>query len=314
LARPTWSGSVSFGLVTVPVELYTAVRPQPVRFRQLSRQTHAPVRQRLIDASTGEEVEREDIVKGYELEDGRFVVVEPEELEDLQPEASRLIRIHAYVEQSDIDPVFYDRAYYLAPDGEVARRPYQLLTEAMGRTDQVAVATFVMRNREYLAAIRARDGVLVLSTMYHAEEVMEPADLDLDLERGAPPSDQELAMAEQLISSMGTDFEPEAFPDRHRGAILAYLDAKAEGRTVEVETGRPDRGNVVDLMGALEQSLQRARSRADEGGTTSAEYDDMTKSELYELARERDIPGRSSLSKAELIEALRHQDEQADVA
>jgi len=313
MARPTWSGAVSFGLVTVPVELYTAVRPQRVRFRQLSRDTHAPVRQRLVDDSTGEELTRDDIVKGYELEDGRFVVVEPEELDDLQPEASRVIRIHAYVEQREIDPVFYDRAYYLAPDGEVARRPYQLLTEAMSHTDQVAVATFVMRNREYLAAIRARDGVLVLSTMHHAAEVMEPADLDLDLERGAAPSDQELAMAEQLIGSMHTEFDPEAFPDRHRADLLTYLEGKAEGRTVEVDTGRADRGNVVDLMAALEQSLQRARSGSDVA-PPPADYGSLTKSELYDLARERDIPGRSSLSKAELIEALRHQDEQADVA
>ncbi len=313
MARPTWSGAVSFGLVTVPVELYTAVRPQTVRFRQLSRQTQAPVRQRLVDASTGEEITRDDIVKGYELEDGRFVVVEPDELEELRPEASRMIRIHAYVEQSEIDPVFYDRAYYLAPNGEVARRPYQLLTEAMGRTEQVAVATFVMRNREYLAAIRARDGVLVLSTMHHAAEVLEPEELDLDLERGASPSDQELAMAEQLIGSMRTEFDPEAFPDRHRADVLEYLEGKAEGRTVEVDTGRADRGNVVDLMAALEQSLQRAQSGS-KGAPPSTEYGAMTKSELYELARERDIPGRSSLSKAELIEALRHQDEQADVA
>lgn len=313
MARPTWSGSVSFGLVTVPVELYTAVRPQTVRFRQLSRQTQAPVRQRLIDASTGEEVSRDDIVKGYELEDGRYVVVEPEELDELEPEASRLIRIQAYVEQDEIDPVFYDRAYYLAPDGEVARRPYQLLTEAMQQTDQVAIATFVMRNREYLAAIRARDGILVLSTMHHAAEVMEPADLNLDLERGEPPSDQELAMAEQLIGSMRTEFDPDAFPDRHRADILEYLEGKAEGRTVEVDTGRADRGNVVDLMAALEQSLQRARSGS-QAAPASTDYGSMTKSELYELARERDVPGRSSLSKAELIEALRHQDEQADVA
>ena len=313
MARPTWSGAVSFGLVTVPVELYTAVRPQTVRFRQLSRQTQAPVRQRLVDASTGEEVARDDIVKGYELEDGRFVVVEPQELEELRPEASRLIRIQAYVEQSDIDPVFYDRAYYLAPDGEVARRPYQLLTAAMSQTGQVAVATFVMRNREHLAIIRARGGVLVLSTMHHAAEVMQPADLDLDLDRGASPDDRELAMAEQLIGSMRDDFDPEAFPDRHQAKVLEYLEAKGEGRSVEVETGRADQGNVVDLMAALEQSLERATAGS-KVARPSTDYGSMTKSELYELAKERDVPGRSGLSKAELIEALRQQDEAADVA
>lgn len=313
MARPTWSGAVSFGLVTVPVELYTAVRPQRVRFRQLSRETHAPVRQRLADASTGEEVDRDEIVKGYELDDGRFVVVDPEELDDLKPEASRLICIHAYVEQSEIDPVFYDRSYYLAPDGEVARRPYQLLTEAMGRIDQVAVATFVMRNREHLAAIRARGGVLVLSTMHHAAEVLEPADLDLDLDRRASPDDRELAMAEQLIGSMHDGFDPAAFPDRHQAKVREYLEAKAEGESIEVDTGRPERDNVVDLMAALEQSLQRAQS-APQGGQPSTDYASMTKSELYELAKERDVPGRSSLSKEQLIEALRHRDEHDEVA
>lgn len=313
MARPTWSGSVSFGLVTVPVELYTVVRTQRVRFRQLSRETHAPVRQRVADASTGEEISRDDIVKGYELEDGRFVVVDPEELEELNPEASRLICIHAYVEQSDIDPVFYDRSYYLAPDGEVARRPYQLLAEAMDRIDQVAVATFVMRNREHLAVIRARGGVLVLSTMHHAAEVMEPADLDLDLERGKSPDDRELAMAEQLIGSMHADFDPEAYPDRHQARVLDFIEARSEGRTVQVDTDRADQGNVVDLMAALEKSLQRAKSGSTESRATT-DHASLTRAELYELARERDIPGRSSLSKAELVEALRHQEAPADVA
>lgn len=313
MARPTWSGAVSFGLVTVPVELYTVVRPQRVRFRQLNRETNAPVRQRLADASTGEEVDRDEIVKGYELDDGRFVVVEPDELDELKPEASRLICIHAYVEQSEIDPVFFDRSYYLAPDGEVARRPYQLLTDAMGRIDQVAVATFVMRNREHLAIIRARGGVLILSTMHHAAEVMEPADLDLDLERGASPDARELAMAEQLIGSMHADFDPEEYPDRHQAKVLEYLEAKGEGRSVDVDTGRADQANVVDLMAALEQSLQRATSGST-GVPPSTDYGSMSKSELYELAKEHDVPGRSSLSKAELIEALRHQDEAAEVA
>lgn len=312
MAGPTWSGAVSFGLVTVPVKLYTVVRTQRLRFRQLSPDTHAPVRQRLADSSTGEEVERGEVVKGYELDDGRFVVVDPDELDELRPEASRLICIHAYVEQSDIDPVFYDRSYYLAPDGAVARRPYQLLAEAMDRIGQVAVATFVMRNREHLAMIRSRGGVLVLSTMHHAAEVMEPGELNLDVERGPASDSRELAMAEQLIGSMHDDFDPEAFPDRHRAKVLDFLEARAEGRTVKFEADQTDQSNVVDLMAALEKSLQRAQSGSK--SSPSSSYEPMTKAELYELARERDVAGRSSLSKAELIDALREQDEMADVA
>jgi DNA end-binding protein Ku len=317
VANPTWRGSISFGLVNVPVELYTAVRSHTIRFKQLHRETQAPVKQKRVDAQTGDEVAYRDIVKGYEVDDGKYVVVDPDELEQLAPEASRLICIQAYVEQSEIDPVYYDRAYYLAPDGEIARKAYRLLTEAMERTDQVAIATFVMRNREYLAALRARDGLLVLSTMHYADEVTDLTDLSLDLGSASEPSDRELSMAEQLIGSMRAEFDPQDYRDRHRDRVVEFLEAKGEGRSIDVDGG-DDRGtgNVVDLTAALERSLSRSGGGSGSSASVASgdDYDDLTRGELYELARERELPGRSSMSKDELIAALRESDAEPGAA
>jgi DNA end-binding protein Ku len=327
VARATWSGAISFGLVSVPVQLFTAVRPQNLRFRQLNAATKAPVKQKRVDAETGEEVAYDDIVKGYEVPSGGYVVVDPTELAELDPDASRLVDIRDFVEQADIDPIYYDRPYYLAPDGEAAAKPYRLLTEAMQRSGKVAIASFVMRGKEHLAAIRARDGMLVLSTMHHADEVLDPAEADVS---GALESvevrDREVEMAEQLIASLLTDFDPTCYPDEHRARVEAYLAAKAEGQDVELPAGEVQGGEVVDLVAALERSLERARGddaagddaagddAAGGGEPGSDRYAALTKSELYELAQERDIPGRSGLSKDELVAALRAADEHAGAA
>lgn len=320
MVRPTWSGSISFGLVTVPVRLYTAVRSHDVRFRQLHADTKAPVKRKRVDAETGAEVDRDDIVKGYEVADDEFVVVDPDEIAELDPRASRTIEIHDYVEQDDIDPIYYDRAYYLAPDGESAAKPYRLLTEAMQATGKVAIATFVMRNNEYLAAIRARDDLLLLSTMHYADEVADPEDLDATTFGGdVEIDDRERAMAEQLIESLLTDFDPHAYHDRHQERLLELLEAKAEGQTVDLPEPEGEVAEVVDLASALEQSLQRAGSRGDgraasRSGDSGSGYASMTRDELYELAQQRDLPGRSGLSKSELVEALQADDEASGAA
>jgi DNA end-binding protein Ku len=317
VARATWSGAISFGLVSVPVQLFTAVRPQNLRFRQLNAQTKAPVKQKRVDAETGEEVAYDDIVKGYEVPSGGYVVIDPSELAELDPDASRLVDIRDFVDLNDIDPVYYDRPYYLAPDGEAAAKPYRLLAAAMERTGKVAIASFVMRGKEHLAAIRARDGLLVLSTMHHADEVADPAELDVhERLEDVEVRDREVAMAEQLIESLLTDFDPNCYPDEHRARVQAYLEAKAEGQDVELPTSDRGGGEVVDLVAALERSLDRARGgdAATGGGTGGDGYEEMTKTELYELAQQRDLPGRSGLSKDELVAALRAADTEAGAA
>jgi DNA end-binding protein Ku len=344
MARPTWRGAISFGLVSVPVQLFTAVRSHDVRFRQLHRDTKRPVRQKRVDPETGEEVAYDDIVKGYEVGEGRFIVVEPDELADLDPKASRLIDIQDYVDQAEIDPIHYDRAYFLAPDGETAAKPYKLLAQAMEQAGKVAIAQFVMRGRSYLAAVRARDGLLVLSTMHYSDEVADPADLApeaLELE-GVEVRDRELVMAEQLIESMTTPFDPDAYRDVHHQRVLEYLEAKAAGEQFELPADDREGGEVIDLMAALERSLERARggdatdAAASSGETDAAagagdadtdreqpsggteggapDYASMTRSQLYDLAQERDLPGRSGMSKAELVEALQTSDVRAGAA
>lgn len=348
MARPTWKGSISFGLVNVPVQLYTAVRSQDIRFRQLHGKTHARVKQQRIDVETGEEVDYDDLVKGYETEDGRYVIVDPDELRQLDPQASELIDIHDFVELTDIDPIYYERPYYLAPNGKAAAKPYRLLADAMTREGKVAIASFVMRNKEYLAAIRAQDGLLILSTMHHADEVVDPADLDLSgLLGDVEVREREVEMAQRLIDSLVTDFEPEAYEDSYRQRLTEFLEAKAEGQDVELPKVEPDRGGVIDLTAALEQSLERAgrgekgsgrrRDRDEDDGSAAATggggksgkrsaggtgagkaagdtYDDLTRDELYELAQERDLPGRSSMSKRDLVAALRSTDAEAGAA
>ncbi len=320
MARPTWRGSISFGLVSVPVQLFTAVRPHTVRFKQLNAATNAPVRQKRVDERTGEEVAYRDIVKGYEVGDDRYVVVDRDELAALDPQASRLIDILDYVDAAEIDPIYYDRAYYLAPDGEIATKPYRLLLEAMGRAQKVAIAKLVMRNRAYLAAIRARDDMLLLSTMHYHDEVADPADLDVELGSDVTVDDREVRMAEQLIESLTTSFDPAAYTDQHRQRVLQFLEARAEGEQIDLAPEERDEGNVVDLVAALEQSLAKARGerptgdRPEPGEHASGDYDAMTRDELYALAKQRDIPGRSSLSKAELIEALTATDRESGAA
>lgn len=344
MARPTWRGAISFGLVNVPVALYTAVRPQRLRFRQLHAETGNPVRQRRVDAETGKEVAYDELVKGYEVDDGTYVIVDPAELAALDPSGSRLIEIHDFVAQSAIDPVLYDRAYYLGPDGETAGKPYVLLTEAMQRADRVAIASFVMRGNEYLAAIRAVDGRLVLSTMHYSDEVADPSEAGPDLdELDVSLNDRELGMAESLIDSMTTEFCPPCYRNEHRARVEEFLQAKAQDGELSVTDPDKGGGEVVDLMAALERSLAQAgesgggredssgdaggsrRRRGSDGGSArrgsggggrarsggassggdgARPLDDWTRDELYARAQQLDIPGRSSMSKGQLVAAI----------
>ncbi len=313
-----WTGSISFGLVSVPVKLYTAVRSHDIGFHQYSKETGARIRYRKVDEDTGEEVDYADIVKGWDPGDGRLVLVDRDELADLDPDKSELLDIEDFVDLDEIDPVYYDKPYNVVPAGEAAAKAYRLLVEAMQRTNKVAIGSFVLRSKQHLVALRARDGLLVLSTMRFHDEVVEPREIEgTELVEEAELRDRELTMAEQLIESLTAEFDPTSYRDEHHERTLEFLHAKAEGEEFAAAPER-ERGRVIDLTQALEASLGRDSSGGDDGGTGTAEgaasdedYGALTKHELYELAQERSIEGRSAMSKDELVDALRASDEEA---
>lgn len=300
MPRATWSGSVSFGLVNVPVKLYTAVRERRVRFHQIERETGSRIRYRKVSEQSGEEVPPEDIVKGFEISPGEYVPIAEEELDSAAPEASRAIEIEDFVDLSEIEPAYFDRTYYLEPDGQGAGKPYSLLLQTMQRTGRVAIGRFVMRSRQHLAALRPVDGALALETMHFPDEMLDTEDLNLPAE--ADLSDRELRAAEQLVESLTTDWEPERYRDTHRERVMEIIERKAEGQEVLAEPVADEGAEVVDLMSALEASLEGRRGRRAE---VPDELESLTKDELYDLARKADVEGRSEMSKQDLIEALK---------
>jgi len=272
MARPIWSGAISFGLVTVPVKLMPAVRRRGVSFHQLHEEDGARIQHRHFCSAEEREVPREEIVKGYELEDGRYVVVTDEELERLDPERSRTLEIERFVDLSEIDPIYYDASYYAVPDGEVATKPYDLLRRAMATAGKVAIGRVVLRAKEHLAAIRASGDALTVATMVFPDEVVPADQLERPSER-AEASSQEVQMACQLVESLGAEFEPERYRDEHRERVLELIECKARGEEVVVGPEPEQPKAVPDLMAALEASIagagggRRSRSTAGRDGS-----------------------------------------------
>ncbi len=264
MARAIWSGSISFGLVHIPVKLHSAVRRKNVRFNQIDSVTGSRVKQKRVSAADGREVEYDEIVKGYELPSGDYITITDEEMAGLDPDAVRTIDISEFVDLADIDPILYENAYYLAPDPSTAK-PYKLLATALEESQKVGIARFVMRTKQYLAAVRPKDGRLLLSTMVYADEVVSGEEIDgFDGLDEVEVSKKELTMAKQLIESLAEEFEPEKHTDTYREALLALIDRKANGEAeiipAPVEAGAD---NVIDLMAALEASVAEAKkSRA----------------------------------------------------
>lgn len=252
---------MSFGLVNVPVKLTTATSSKDVRFHQLHDADGGRIHQKRVCSVDGEEVGYDHIVKGYEIGGGRYVVVEPEELAAIDIEATRNIDIEEFVDLSEIDPIFFEKSYYLVPDGR-AEKPYALLVETMERCGKVALGRFVLRTKQYLAALRARDGVLVLSTMLFADEVVDPAELEVPKASETAPTKRELDMAAQLVESLSAPFEPGKYHDDYREKVLALIEAKAEGEAIAQPEVAAEPAPVVDLMAALEESLARAKRSA----------------------------------------------------
>jgi DNA end-binding protein Ku len=255
MARSIWSGAISFGLVNVPVKLYSAVSRKTVRFHQLNGETGHRVAQKRVDSVTGEEVPYEQIVKGFELTKERFVVITPEELDSVSPEKTRAIDIEDFVDLEDIDPIFYDHPYYLVPD-KGAAKAYGLLLEAMRESGKVAIARVVLRSKEQLVAIRPAGDVLTMETMIFHDEVVPTDDLDEVPEaKDLKTSDRELKMAQQLIDSLSSDFEPSKYHDEYREKVLELIERKAEGEEIAIQPQAEEPEKVPDLMAALEASL-----------------------------------------------------------
>jgi DNA end-binding protein Ku len=259
MPRAIWSGAISFGLVNVPVKLFSAVSPKDVRFNQLEEGTNARIKQKRVSADTGMEVPYEKIIKGYEVAPGQYVPITPEELESLDPESTRSIDIEDFVELEQIDPIFYERPYYLVPEKGGAKA-YALLVQAMKESGKIGIARFVLRTKQYLAAIRPLGDVLVLETMLYADEVNDVDELE-GVPSGVDVSDRELKMARQLIETLGSDFEPERYKDEHRERVLELIERKAEGQEIVIEEPTEEPARVVDLMAALEASLEAAKDK-----------------------------------------------------
>ncbi|MDT0485252.1 non-homologous end joining protein Ku [Streptomyces doebereineriae] len=340
MARAIWTGVITFGLVSVPVGLFTATEDHTVHFHQLQRGTSDRIRNRRVNERTGDEVDSDDIIKGFEVGEGEYVIVEPDELDEIAPGRSQTIDISDFVDLDAIEPVYFDRTYYLAPRGKEYLKVYDLLRAALADANKVGIASFVMRGKQYLTALRAE--VLVLQTLHWADEVRDPRKELPELPSGRAGKGKELDMALQLVDALSGPWNPARYHDTYQDKVRELVQAKAEGQEVAVAEEAPQATNVVDLMEALQGSLERTRSaggkkpaasrkkaaartparktaasktkkappkqaRASSSrsrGAGKSELRQLSKAELYQQVTAQDIPGRSKMSREQLIDAL----------
>jgi DNA end-binding protein Ku len=298
MARSIWSGAISFGLVNVPVKLYSAVSRKTVRFHQLNAETGHRVAQKRVDSVTGEEVQYEKIVKGFELTKDRYVVVTPEELDSIAPEKTRAIDIEDFVDLEDIDPIFYDHPYYLVPD-KGAGKAYGLLLEAMRESGKVAIARVVLRSKEQLVAIRPAAGdVLTMETMIFHDEVVPADDLDeVPDAKDLKTSDRELKMAQQLIASLASEFEPSKYHDEYREKVLELIERKADGEEIAIQPEAEEPTKVPDLMAALEASLAAVKDPGAGGKSNGKQADADADADAKPKARKSSARAKAGAKK-----------------
>ncbi|HYZ27762.1 MAG TPA: Ku protein [Thermoleophilaceae bacterium] len=311
MPRPIWSGSLSFGLVNVPVKLMSATRDLGVHFNQLHEKDNARIEVRRVCTVENEEVPWEDVARGYELESGEVVMLTDEELEAADPKKTRTIDIEAFVDLEEIDPVYYDHPYYLVPDSnEAAVRAYHLLRTVMERSGEVAIARFVLRTKEYLVAVRTRGEAITLTTMLFHDEVRSREEVGIgDMPK---PKKAEVDQAITLVKSLQRDFDPANYEDEHRKRLLALIDKKRKGQEIEIPPEPEAPKAVPDLMAALEASIQRMKQGGREALAADAAVEQsdaaalkrLPKKELLARAKEAEVEGRSQMSKDELVEAL----------
>ena len=270
MPRAIWSGAISFGLVNIPVKLYSAVSRKTVRFHQIDAESGQRIRQQRVNPASGDEIPYEQIVKGYEISPDKYVTISPEELEALEPQKTRTIDIEEFVDLEQIDPIFYDHPYWLVPD-KGAGKAYKLLLDAMRDADKVAVARVVIRSKENLVALRAYDGAITMETMLFPDEVVQPDSIEelSAVDGDVKTTKRELDMAKQLIESLSSDFDPSQFRDEYRERVLDLIERKAAGETISVEAPEPERKEVPDLMAALEASIAASKSPPKKRARTS---------------------------------------------
>jgi len=259
-ARPIWSGFISFGLVNIPIKVVAAIREKGVHFHQLHEKDSSRIQYRTYCAQEEKEVPKSEIVKGYEVGAGQYVVVSENELRALEPKATRGLEIVNFVRADEVDPLFYDRGYYVVPDKN-ADKAYLLLLDAMKKTGMAALAKMVMRAKEYIAIVRPEKNVLSLETMHFADEVVRPQDLGLDLK--ATPSEAESRMATQLVQSLAASFDPAKIKDDYRLAVMDLIDKKSQGQEVVLEPQAREEPEVIDLMSALQKSIDQSKKRGE---------------------------------------------------
>jgi DNA end-binding protein Ku len=270
MARAIWSGTISFGLVNVPVKLYSAVHDQDIHFSQFDKNGNH-IRYKRVSEKTGREIDYSDIVKGYEVKKGQFVMVDPDELASYKPESTKTIEISDFVDLDEIDPIYYENTYYLASDGKAAEKAYNLLLEAMEKQDKAAIGKVVIRTKQYLAAIRPLDGVLALSTMRFADEVVATSEVkNGSSSKGTSVSKREVDMASQIIDSLTSEWDPKRYHDTYREQVLELLKKKAQGKEIVVDEPEEEQGQVLDLMAALEASLEEAKRGGAKKSTSRA--------------------------------------------
>jgi DNA end-binding protein Ku len=259
MPRPVWTGTISFGLVAIPIKLYHAVSKKNVAFNQLDQRTMSRIKLKKVSADTGDDVPDEEIVKGYEISKGRYVVVDPDELEPFIPAATKSIDLEEFVDLDEIDPKYFDSPYIVAPN--MTPKPYVLLAKAMEEAGKVAIGRFVMRNKQYVAAIRAVDGTLMMSTMVFADEVVDVGSIEeLQVLDTVEVTAKEVKMAESLVDSLAAAFEPDKYRDNYRQQVLDLIERKAAGEEFEMPAVAAAAPQVVDLMAALEASVKAAKA------------------------------------------------------
>lgn len=258
--RALWKGAISFGMVTIPVKLYTATEQKDVRLRMLCPKHEAPIQEKRVCSEGGEELGWEGLVRGYEIRKGEFVVLEPEEIEDVKPESSTTIDIGDFVEADEIDPVYFEKTYFLEPT-EVGAKPFSLLKQALEETDRVALARVTIRTRERLATLRSYDDTLAMETMFWPDEIRSTGALDLPEGAEAKVRPKELEMARSLVASLSDRFKPDDYADGYRVALEQLIERKMRGETRNAKRRKPE-PKVIDLMDALKASVEKSRGRA----------------------------------------------------